>query len=224
MRTAAILPVKRFSLAKQRLGESVTEQLRLDLARAMVGDVLVALSRCAAVEMTIVVTNEPSVTAAAGYTGALVVADTAESGQSAAVSIGIERALAEGAGRVLCIPGDCPALDPTELEVLLRNASEEIVVIPDRHGTGTNGLLLSPPDAMAPSFGPGSRERHGELATSSGASWRVEPVASLQLDIDTGADLAVLRERLAGDHGQAPRTRSVLGMVEGRWQSSRPAA
>jgi 2-phospho-L-lactate guanylyltransferase len=224
MRTAAILPVKRFSLAKQRLGESVTEQLRLDLARAMVGDVLVALSRCAAIERTVVVTNEPSVRAAAGYTGAIVLADTTESGQSAAVSIGIERALTEGAERVLCIPGDCPALDPGEVDALLRGDPCEVIVIPDRHGTGTNGLLLAPPDAMTPSFGPGSRERHVELAASVGASWRVEPVPSLQLDIDTGADLAVLRERLAGNHGQAPRTRSVLGMVEGRWQSSQPAA
>jgi 2-phospho-L-lactate/phosphoenolpyruvate guanylyltransferase len=224
MHTAAILPVKRFSLAKQRLGESVTEQLRLDLARAMVGDVLVALSECAAIELTIVITNEPSVAAAAGYTGALVVADTAENGQSAAVSIGIERALAEGAERVLCIPGDCPALDPGELDVLLRSAPSEVVVIPDRHGTGTNGLLLSPPDVMTPSFGPGSCERHCELAATAGARWRIERVSSLQLDIDTGADLAVLRERLAGNHGQAPRTRAVLGMLEGHWQSSRPAA
>lgn len=224
MRTAAILPVKRFSLAKQRLGESVDEQLRLRLARAMVGDVLVALSQCAAIDLTIVVTNEPSVTAAAEYTGAIVVADTAESGQSAAASIGVERALAEGAERALCVPGDCPALDPDELDVLLRGEPSAVVVIPDRHGTGTNGLLLSPPDAMTPSFGPGSCERHCELAASAQASWRVEQVASLRLDIDTGADLAVLRERLAGNHGQAPRTRSVLGMVEGHWRGSQPAA
>jgi 2-phospho-L-lactate guanylyltransferase len=224
MRTAAILPVKRFSLAKQRLGESVDEHLRLDLARAMVGDVLVALSRCAAIDLTVVVTNEPSVAAAAEYTGAMVVADTSESGQSAAVSIGIERAIAERAERALCIPGDCPALDPDELDGLLRDTPDAVIVIPDRHGTGTNGLLLTPPDVMTPSFGPDSCERHSELAASTNASWRTEQIASLQLDIDTGADLAVLRGRLAGDAARAPRTRRVLGMVEGHWRSSQPAA
>lgn len=224
MRTAAILPVKRFSLAKQRLGESVDEQLRLNLARAMVGDVLVALSQCETIDLTVVVTNESSVIAAAEYTGAIVVADPSESGQSAAVSIGVERALAEQAERALCIPGDCPALDPDELDALLRGTPDAIVVIPDRHGTGTNGLLLTPPDVMTPSFGPGSCERHGELATNANASWRIEQIVSLQLDIDTGADLAVLRERLADNHGQAPRTRRVLGMTEGHWRSSRPAA
>ena len=50
MRTAAILPVKRFSLAKQRLGATLDDSLRADLARAMVGDVLVALSRTAAID------------------------------------------------------------------------------------------------------------------------------------------------------------------------------
>ena len=40
MRTAAILPVKRFSAAKQRLGASVGEKARAELARAMVADVL----------------------------------------------------------------------------------------------------------------------------------------------------------------------------------------
>lgn len=44
MRTAAILPVKRFALAKQRLGVTVAEPLRLELARAMLADVLLALA------------------------------------------------------------------------------------------------------------------------------------------------------------------------------------
>ena len=73
MRTAAILPVKRFPLAKQRLGESVAESLRANLARAMVGDVLSSLRECPTIDATIVVTCEPSVAAAARYIDAVVV-------------------------------------------------------------------------------------------------------------------------------------------------------
>jgi 2-phospho-L-lactate guanylyltransferase len=246
MRTAAILPVKRFAHAKQRLGESVAEPLRLDLARAMVGDVLSALRDCAAIERTIVVSSEPSATAAAEYLGALVIEDTLEEGQSAAVALGLERALAEGFARALCVPGDCPALDPAEIDALLRPASpahdeepahgeegehvvdragevahsiREVVIIPDRHGTGTNGLLLTLPAAISPSFGPGSCERHRELARAAGVTCRVERPSSLLLDIDTGEDLAALRERLAGEHVRAPRTRTVLGLA-----AERPAA
>jgi 2-phospho-L-lactate/phosphoenolpyruvate guanylyltransferase len=216
VRTAAILPVKRFSDAKQRLGASVADPLRRDLARAMVGDVLSALRDCAEIERTIVVTCEESVAAAARYLGALVLPDTAEESQSAAVAQGIERAAAEGFERVLCIPGDCPALDPGELAALLEappTAAAEVVIVPDRHGTGTNGLLLTPPGAIPPSFGPGSCERHRQLAQATGASCRVERLSSLLLDIDTSEDLDVLRERLRGEpRTGARRTRAVLGL------------
>jgi 2-phospho-L-lactate/phosphoenolpyruvate guanylyltransferase len=231
VRTVAILPVKRFPLAKQRLGESVADSLRADLARAMVGDVLSALRDCPAIEATIVVTHEPTVAAAAGYIGAIVVEDSTEEGQSAAALLGLARAMQEGFERALCVPGDCPTLDPQELTDLLgigktdgegasRSQAQhtrtgdavapEVVIVPDRHGNGTNGLLLTPPDAISPSFGPNSRERHERLANEAGAEGRVERPASLLLDIDTGEDLAVLRERLAGETVRAPRTRAVL--------------
>jgi 2-phospho-L-lactate/phosphoenolpyruvate guanylyltransferase len=211
MRTAAILPVKRFPIAKQRLGESVAEALRAKLARAMVGDVLSALRDCPSIEATIVVTREPAVARAAAYIGATVVEDVAENGQSTAASLGLARALEDGFERALCIPGDCPTLDPAELTALLEHEIEGVVIVPDRHGSGTNGLLLTPPDAISPSFGPDSRERHERLAEEVGAAWRIERHASLLLDIDTGEDLAVLHERLAGETVRAPRTRAVLG-------------
>ena len=43
MRTAAVLPVKSFGRAKQRLGAAVGQPDRAELAAAMVGDVLGAL-------------------------------------------------------------------------------------------------------------------------------------------------------------------------------------
>jgi 2-phospho-L-lactate guanylyltransferase len=219
MRTAAILPVKHFSRAKQRLGASVSDPLRLELAQAMVGDVLTALRDCAAIDRTIVVTREPTVARAAAYIGAIVLDDTAEENQSAAVALGLQHAHADGIERALCVPGDCPALDPQELEELL-NAEEtdtpSVVIVPDRHGTGTNGLLLTPPGAIAPSFGPGSCERHLELAQAAGLPCRIVRPSSLLLDIDTGEDLAVLRERLlpGGRRAGAPRTREVLAGSE----------
>ncbi|HUA73388.1 MAG TPA: 2-phospho-L-lactate guanylyltransferase [Solirubrobacteraceae bacterium] len=214
MRTAAILPVKRFAAAKSRLGETVAEQLRARLAQAMVADVLSALAQVSTLEATIVITREPSLPALAAAHGAVTIEDTAEQGQSAAVALGVRHAIAEGYERVLCVPGDCPALDPRELEALLRTADASVVIVSDRHGTGTNGLLLAPPDAIEPSFGPDSCERHRALASQAGASCRVEPVASLLLDVDTGADLAALRERLAGAPLPAERTRAVLGSAE----------
>jgi 2-phospho-L-lactate guanylyltransferase len=233
MRTAAILPVKSFAAAKQRLGASVADPLRLELARAMVGDVLAALTETASIDRTIVVTGEPSVADAARTQGAIVIDDTAQHGQSAAVTLGVERALAEGMERALCIPGDCPTLDPHDLEALLSQldghahgsdggagrvglGESEVVIVPDRHGTGTNGLLLTPPDAITSSFGPDSCERHRTLALAAGVVCRIERPASLLLDIDTGDDLTALRARLSTERIRAPRTRAVLDRTAAR--------
>jgi 2-phospho-L-lactate/phosphoenolpyruvate guanylyltransferase len=193
----------------------------------MVADVMAALARTEAIAATIVVTAEDSVALAAGEIGAAVVADEHEDGQSAAAGLGIARALADGAERVLCVSGDCPALEPLELELLLAEDDADaagggaagggaagggarVVILPDRHGTGTNGLLLAPPGALAPSFGPESCARHVELARAAGAEVRVRELPSLLLDIDTGADLAALRKRLYEQPRRALRTRAVL--------------
>lgn len=224
MRTAAILPVKRFPLAKQRLSSSIADSLRLELARAMVGDTLSALRDCRPIETIVVVTRERSVAAAATYMGATVVEDSAEDGQSAAVALGIARAITDGVERAVCVPGDCPALDSNELGRLLSDEMAAITIVPDRHGSGTNGLVLSPPDAIAPSFGPDSRVRHERLAAAAGLTCRVEQVPSLLLDVDTGDDLATLREWLAGESKLAPRTRAVLGFGAAGPNSTRRAA
>jgi 2-phospho-L-lactate guanylyltransferase len=213
VRTAAILPVKSFGRAKQRLGAGVPDPLRLALARAMVTDVLAALAALETVELTLVVTREPEAKRAAGAAGAKVIDDPGEAGQSAAAGLGIGRAVAEGFERVLLVPGDCPALDPAELTPLLAEhgrSGPEVAILPDRHGTGTNGLLLAPPEAIEPSFGAGSCARHRALAEAAGVACRLAPLRSLSLDVDTVEDLAALRAALASLPAGAPNTRAVL--------------
>jgi len=223
VRTLAVLPVKSFGLAKQRLGAAVGVDERRALARAMVGDVLEALGRVARLEGVIVVTAEAAAVDAAGAAGiedargtgtaarpwplVEVVPDPSEAGQSAAASLGIRAALTRGAERVLLVPGDCPALDPAEVDALLAPREAGVVIVPDRHGTGTNALLLAPPTAIAPAFGPGSFARHTALA---GGAGRVAELPSLGLDVDTPGDLAALRGALAARAGGAPRTRALL--------------
>jgi 2-phospho-L-lactate/phosphoenolpyruvate guanylyltransferase len=211
VRTAAILPVKSFARAKQRLGQSIEDPLRLALARAMVADVLAALMQIEGVTQTIVVTRQQDVAQAALASGAVVVEDAGEQGQSAAVTLGVAHALAARFERVLCVPGDCPALDPAEIEALLsEHRRDEVIVLPDRHGTGTNGLLLAPPDRIAPSFGADSCERHKAAAVAAGMHCRVQALASLSLDVDTGADLQELRRALSASGQRAANTRAVL--------------
>ena len=67
----------------------------------MVGDVLERAGRVRRDRAPIVVTNERSVVGGAGSERVLVVPDTVEDGQSAAVRLGIAHALAQGYERVL---------------------------------------------------------------------------------------------------------------------------
>ena len=209
MRTAAVLPVKSFSRAKQRLGDAVGGNEREELAAAMVGDVLEALAAVPAIDEVVVVTAEPLAARAAEQAGAIVVDDPEEAGQSAAAARGVDAALVRGAERALLVPGDCPALDPRELSALLAR-SGEVVIVPDRHGSGTNALLLTPPRAIVPSFGAGSFARHAALARAAGAEVKVAELPSLGLDVDTPEDLGALRAALEAHPEAAARTRAVL--------------
>jgi len=214
MRTAAVLPVKSFGRAKQRLGDAVGRPDRAQLAAAMVGDVLAALRTAGDLDDVIVVTAEPRAAAAAGDAGAHVVDDPVEAGQSDAAARGIRAAIARGAHRVLVVPGDCPTLDAGELAQLLGGFDGAgVVIVPDRHGSGTNALRLVPPGAIEPSFGPGSFARHAVLGAAAGAVVRVAHAPSLELDVDTPGDLAALREALAAHPGAAPRTRALLERI-----------
>jgi 2-phospho-L-lactate/phosphoenolpyruvate guanylyltransferase len=210
VRAVAVLPVKRFADAKQCLSTGLAPGTRRALAEAMLTDVLVALRRTEGLDEVVVVTAEPVAEALALGYGARVVSDTREAGQSPAAQLGLDAV--EGADVVLLVPGDCPALDPAQLTALLRSVepAPSVVLVPDRHGTGTNGLVLHPPSAIEPSFGPGSRDRHTALAEEAGASLRVEELPSLVLDVDTPDDLAAMREALERSRGGAAHTRGLL--------------
>jgi 2-phospho-L-lactate guanylyltransferase len=199
MRTLAILPVKSFANAKQRLSPEREPAFRRRLAEVMLDDVLLALA-ATSVDEVIVVTAGERPAALARSRGAGVIADD-ERGHNEAARLGVHEALRAGAERVILVPGDCPALDPSELDELLARPTGErsLLIVPDRHGTGTNALVIRPPDAVAPAFGPGSCQRHVRLAEVGRVAHEVVKVPSLALDIDTSDDLTALGE-LPGRH------------------------
>jgi 2-phospho-L-lactate/phosphoenolpyruvate guanylyltransferase len=213
MSTIAILPVKRFGAAKQRLAEMLGAGSRQALAHAMFSDVLASLRRVPGLDSVTVVTADRAAESAALAERVRVVRDTEEAGQSQAALIGIREAQAAGIDRVLLVPGDTPLLDPAEVADLLERAPA-IAIVPDRHGTGTNALVLSPPGAIEPSFGPGSFARHTAAAEAAGVRHSVERVPTLMLDVDTPEDLAELATALEGRRGQAPSTRGALRQLD----------
>lgn len=213
MKATVVLPIKRFREAKRRLAASMDEERLKALVAAMLEDVLEAIEAARCVERIIVVTGDPVAQEIVSATAADVVPDPADDGHVVAALAGIARAEVEGAACVVLLAGDCPLLDPRELDRLLTAVPERYVaVVPDRHGTGTNALVLSPPGAIQPAFGEGSRERHVAAAREAGIPFAVEEVASLGLDLDTPADLVALTRALADRPGRGRRTAKALGL------------
>jgi 2-phospho-L-lactate guanylyltransferase len=212
MRATAVVPVKRFAVAKSRLAAGIEETRRPELVAAMVADVLTAIGAARLIERTIVVSQESAAAELAAAAGAELLIDFEDASHSAAALAGIARAEELGAPGVALLPGDCPLLDPRELDKMLTGVPDPYVaVIPDRHGTGTNALVLAPPGAIAPSFGEGSRERHVAAARGAGIPYGVEELPSLGLDLDTPADIVALTMAVERSGG-AERTAKVLGI------------
>jgi 2-phospho-L-lactate guanylyltransferase len=216
MAITAIVPVKRFGRAKRRLAAALGEEAVRELAREMLADVLDAIGGSAAVERTLVVTSEWDLPET--RSGWLAVPDSRRrSTHSSAARRGVERALREGASCAALLPGDCPLLDPAELDGALRRARPgRVGIVPDRHGSGTNALILCPPDAIDPAFGEGSRERHERLAREAGHQPVIERLFSLAIDVDTPEDLTVLRQALDRNPALAPRTARALRRLRAR--------
>lgn len=210
-RATAILPVKRFESAKQRLATGLDDKRRRALAAAMLRDVLEAIGGARMIERTIVVSGEPAAVELARESGAEVVSDDSDAGHPEAALLGIAAAQGQGASCVLLLPGDCPLLDPRDIDSLLTAVPEPYVaVVPDRHGTGTNALLLRPPDAIRPAFGPGSCERHVDAARSAGIPYAVERLRSLALDLDTPADIIALTRAVESGEVRGAHTAKAL--------------
>jgi 2-phospho-L-lactate guanylyltransferase len=213
LKATAIVPVKRFPVAKRRLATGMSEERRAALVEAMLWDTLEAIGGARSIERTIVVTGEPRATDIASALGALVLPDANDLGHSEAALEGIAWAEESGTPCVVLLPGDCPLLDPRELERLLTGLPERYVaIVPDRHGTGTNALALAPPDAIQPAFGEGSCARHVDAAREAGVPFGVEELSSLALDLDTPADVVAITLALETDRSRARRTAKVLGI------------
>lgn len=224
MITRVVVPVKRFAIAKQRLSPTLTASARAALMSAMLSDTLRAICAVARASELVVITSDPGARELAANHSARVLDDpgdgdtVAASGHSIAARHGaIARVGGARADRVLLVAADCPLVNPAEIDSLLARTHGErasVHVVPDRNGTGTNALLLAPPDAIEPAFGPGSCRRHLELAAARGHTALIAPLRSLALDIDTADDLAALRRALATAVRAAPATRRALDAID----------
>jgi len=211
MRRAVVLPLKSLAESKTRLADHLTSDQRQELFKAMAEDVVSAVSQTEGFMQRIVVTSDPALKKLALSYDLQVVDEPNSKGHSTAALLGIAVAISNSADVVALLPGDCPSVTPTTIQNLAQITNpRQLTIAPDRLGTGTNALAIYPPDAVTPSFGESSFQRHSKLALSVGIPTVKFESLELACDVDTADDLAVLKRELTAGRLVANNTFQTL--------------
>lgn len=194
-RVVAIVPVGTLEGAKSRLGGTLDAEERRDLAEAMLERTVRAALDADRLDDVVVVSPDREALARAAALGARTLRQRSQ-GLNQGLREARDDALAGGAEAIVVVPIDLPLVGPVPLAELVAplDAVAErplVVLAPDRHGRGTNGLVVAPPDAIEFGFGGDSRAAHRACAEAAGARF-VEVDGLLGLDIDTPDDLLLV--------------------------------
>ncbi len=188
----AVVPVKLFAHAKQRLLPLLTADERAALSRAMLGDVLAALTCTPALAGVVVMTGDTGAAAMAQAAGACVLADTENAGITAAVEQAARHLAGEGRHGMLVIPADVPLITPADVGTIVNahRAAPAVTLVAASMDGGTNALACSPPRALAFGFGDDSLRHHREAARARGIEPQILALARVGHDIDRPDDVA----------------------------------
>lgn len=200
----AIVLVKPFARAKQRLADVLDAGERAELARLMLEDVLTAIDGCRhRLAGVIVVTADVHAAAIARRYRALPLVEAAPVGINAAISQAVAHIVERSSAGVVVVPADLPHLLPNDIEEMIEliNNPRAVALVRASDG-GTNLLACRPAGVIAPCFGPDSFNVHCVAASRQGITPTVRFAPHLGLDIDRPDDLLafVSRGSTTGTH------------------------
>jgi 2-phospho-L-lactate/phosphoenolpyruvate guanylyltransferase len=198
-RLTAVVPVGSLEGAKSRLGDRLDAEERQQLVIELLDRTVRAAGGSPRVASVVVVSPDPAALRVASAAGASPIRQ-ADSGLNEGLRTAARWALADGATALLILAGDLPAITAETVRAVVEGAAGAlepgrplVALVADRHGRGTNVLLVSPPDAIRFAFGPSSRTAHLAEANAAGAT-TVELDGPLSLDLDLPDDLILAEE------------------------------
>ncbi|HEV8719660.1 MAG TPA: 2-phospho-L-lactate guanylyltransferase [Candidatus Binatia bacterium] len=194
MNVAALIPVKGFRNAKQRLSRILSSAARELLAETMFRDVLRQVRIARGLVGTFVVTGDDQVAAMASALGAEVIREAEERGETSAVDFARQELQSAGWEAVLIVPADMPLVRAADIEQVLARVLERAtapfaLLVPSHDRLGTNALLLAPPGVIKLRFGYDSFSFHMGQVTAQGLPIRYMENEHMALDIDEPKDL-----------------------------------
>ena len=216
IRLVAIIPVGALDGAKSRLGAVLDAEERLDLTLRLARATIAAAVAAERVDEVLVITPDDTVRALAIEAGARPILQR-DRGLNHGIMAARGEAVAAGAEAILILPIDLPDVTPAAIDAVAATLDEParplVAIVPDRHGRGTNALLVAPPDAIDVCFGGDSAIAHEAGARQAGARLTILG-GPLALDLDTPDDLllaeASLRRSEAAAHTADDRERAAV--------------
>lgn len=190
----ALIPVKGLASAKSRLTPPFSNDERAALTLAMLRHVVAAAQSSGVLARITVVSPDTAVLDVAEALGVVALRQRTV-GLNPALDEARADALLHGADAVLALHADLPRLDPADIVamVALLPPPPAAVLAPDYTGTGTNALLIAPPDALPFLFGPDSFARHRAAVEQWNLSAAIASAPGIAGDVDTPEDV---RERV----------------------------
>jgi len=215
MKVYALIPVKGFRNAKQRLSPLLDAADRELLAEVMFRDVLKQVLKARGLVETYVVTGDSKVAEIATSLGAQLIREEMEKGETDAVDFARRELKSLKREAVLIIPGDMPLVRSADIEEVLAQVPEGAgcpfaLLVPSHDRMGTNALLLAPPDIIKLRFGYDSFNYHMSQLSAQGLPLRFIENERLALDIDDPKDLERL---LSFGFEDSESTRAVRAML-----------
>ena len=194
-----VIPVKDFDAAKQRLSGLLDADERRALATAMLEDVAAAAAGARGCDAVALATRDATAIDLAAAHGFAVIEDRDNAGHSAALAGAVAELRRRGVDAMATLPGDIPLVTAPEIDALLaaHDRLGGMTIAPSGDKRGSNGVVLTPPDAVPLRFGPDSFLPHLDAARARGIEPRIVERPGFALDIDTGDDL----RRLAASGG-----------------------
>lgn len=191
----AIVPVKPLRRGKSRLAGSLTEDERAELNRTLLEHTLKTLNELKEIEHALVISRDPQALAVARTYGARTVREAGQPHLNTALKRATVVAQVYATRGVLVLPADLPLISREDILTLVERASDPpvVVIAPDRHGKGTNALLISPAGLMEYDFGEDSFQRHCARVREAGARLEIVNLPSLGLDLDLPEDLETIK-------------------------------
>ena len=192
----AIVPVKPLRRGKSRLAGALSEDERTELNRSLLQNTLKTFANLKEVEEVLVISRDPQALAIARQHGARTVREDGQPELNTALKRATVIAQVYATRGVLVLPADLPLVTRADVLTLIEQAGEPpaVVIAPDRHGTGTNALLISPAGLIEYDFGVNSFQRHCQRAREAGARLEIVDLPTLGLDLDLPEDLELVRK------------------------------